>query len=214
MKERPILFSAPMVRAILAGTKTQTRRIVKPQPPFGCRYIINGALSHALCQSIDRPEVWVPPTPRSVDHRLACPYGAPGDRLWVKETWRTYRSLDHCKPTRIRPMPALQFLADNGANVARPDVEEWGRTRVSIHMPRWASRLMLGITDVRVERLPAISDADALAEGVTCDVGGNWANVGYTPREAYRYLWEKIHGPGSWAAAPWVWVISFRRVAL
>jgi hypothetical protein len=232
MKSRPILFSAPMVRALLAGTKTQTRRLVKPQPPFGCRYLINGANNAALCQSLDNPAVWVPPTPSSVDHRLPCPYGRPGDRLWVKETWRTVRSLDHVKPTALAAGAPIQYDADlwqPGFGLIDP-----GKTRVSLHLCRHLSRIDLEIAEIRVERLQSISEADAISEGIEQRESSAWKNylfetahpkrgkaitdeqhriMGYVdPRESYRSLWEKINGAGSWALNPWVWVVSFKRV--
>jgi hypothetical protein len=199
VKARPILFSAEMVCALLAGTKTQTRRIVKPQPPCGCEYVINGAYNAALCHSIERPEVWVPPTARSVDHRLPCPYGQPGDRLWVKETW--------CELDDGVDRP-IAYRADNWTECPSAD----GKWRPSIFMSRAASRITLEITAVRVERLQEISEADAKAEG--CIVDPWHYPCSLTPgKSTYCTLWESINGPGSWEANPWVWVIEFRRIA-
>lgn len=222
MKERPILFSTPMVRAIPGGTKTQTRRAIADRFQH---------CADTLVEFGDNSGDWRWPIDRDgicVESKGACPYGKPGDRLWVKETWRTYRTLDHLKPTGIRPMPAIRYEADGGSNVAHPEVETWGRTRVSIHMPRWASRLTLEIEKVRVERLNDISPGDAIAEGIevcgfSSDPGvlsyRDYAQLNYDPFEwysspidSYRSLWESINGPGSWAANPWVWVIDFRNV--
>jgi hypothetical protein len=207
MKSRPILFSAPMVRALLAGTKTQTRRLVKPQPPFGCRYLINGANNAALCQSLDNPAVWVPITPSSVDHRLPCPYGQPGDRLWVKETHRFGIGWDKSKPTQIPPAASIRYEADGAL---RGDIQkiEAGKARPSLFMRQAFSRLTLNIAEIRLERLQAITEADARAEGVTPP---SCPQVG-TARDAYRVLWELLNGPGSWALNPYVWVLTFRRV--
>lgn len=207
MKERPILFNGAMVRALLAGTKTQTRRVVKPQPrrvdggvPFG-----------------DAP-AWAHAEPGSA--MMRCPYGKPGDWLWVKETWRTARSLDNKSPNAMgemcidagyrKPWAPLAYEADGHRNTEWRGFEmagdaEPGKTRVSIHMPRWASRITLEITSVRVERLQDISEADAIAEGVYTDP----ASPAY---DAYAQLWDEINGPGSWAANPWVWVLEFRRL--
>jgi hypothetical protein len=198
VKERPILMSAPMVRAILAGTKTQTRRVVKLQPP-------------AVVQSIYRP---FPAEPNnwqgygfgSIHWYGRCPYGVAGDRLWVRETWAVPHRYDHLGPSNI---------PTKGVPVHYAATEDRGglRWRPSIHMCRFASRITLEITDVRVERLQEISEADAIAEGC---VGGHGASKGYaynaTPHEHYRALWESINGPGSWDLNPWVWAISFRRV--
>lgn len=215
MKSRPILFSAPMVRALLAGTKTQTRRIVKPQPPLGCSYAINGAESHACCFATDNSSVWVPPTPTSNDHRIACPHGAPGDRLWVKETWWTDSHWHGVKPTKL-PQPGPDKPGAQIHYAATSEVVPDGFLRPSLFMRRWMSRITLELTAVRVERLQDISEADAVAEGVDSTMpflwrADEWQNK--TPNVArYAGLWELINGPGSWAENPWVWCVSFRRV--
>lgn len=171
-RERPIPFSAPMVRALLDGSKTQTRRIVKPQPAFGCHYVINGARTAALHLSDVPGRECVPPTARSKDHRLPCPYGVVGDRLWVRETWAAWTWGDcftgecdeiTCAPSEMQERYGasrenVEYFADG---IAAPD-----RWRPSIHMPRWASRITLEITDVRVQRVQDISEEDARAEGM------------------------------------------------
>jgi len=213
MKERPILFSAPMVRAILAGTKTQTRRVVKPQPgPYqwieecvggGWVVIADG---EPTCGS----GVW-DTRERAYQWQIKSPF-ARGDELWVRETHSlsTTMMLDQCV--------WVWYWADGN-----PTHGDWTRPRPSIHMPRWASRILLEVTSVRVERLQDISDADAIAEGVErVVVGEGWRRyhddevVGLPPcataRDSYRALWEQINGPGSWDANPWVWVVKFRRI--
>ncbi len=198
MKSRPILFSAPMVRALLAGTKTQTRRAAK----LNCsgRFEKAGKQWHQ----------WHRDDPAAVN---ACPYGQPGDCLWVKETHR-FDGLDPKIAIANRAAESVQFFADEAdATVA------W---RPSIFMHRWASRLTLEITEIRVERLQAITEADALAEGVTpAVVPGHYNIIAVqhiparqvgTARDAYRVLWEQLNGPGSWALNPYVWVLTFRRV--
>ena len=195
MKERGIIFSAPMVRAILENRKTMTRRVVKPQPPHSCIYTINGNYSHALCLGPNGE--FVPPTARSIDHRLPCPYGVPGDRLFVKE----------------RAMRA-ELLDMNAALLKRP----------SIHMPRWASRITLEITAVRVERLQDINTDDAKAEGLRPIIGCTGTiNAWQSPAvdrgralavDAFADLWDSINAKRGfgWDANPWVWVVSFRRI--
>jgi hypothetical protein len=182
MKERSILFSGPMVRAILAGTKTQTRRGVK-------RLDVRAGMPQPENDSL---------------LSLCSPYGQPGDRLWVRETWAWFG----CE--RL-PCEVL-YRADGHTKL----YDGYGRWRPSIHMPRWASRILLEITDVRVERLCDISEADARAEGIKVDECGHaireedhvaWGGA----RSAFADLWASINGPDSWAANPWVWVISFRR---
>ncbi len=186
MRERPILFSGPMVRALLADIKTQTRRVVKPQPrrvdggvPFG-----------------DAP-AWAHAEPGSA--MMRCPYGIRGDRLWVREAWRPVHSGDKSLGAQYR------------ADVSR-DQTVW---RPSIHMPRWASRITLEVTGVRVERLQDIGEADATSEGVDSVYGDLYgiAEPGERVQRAkFHLLWESINGPGSWAENPLVWAVEFRRV--
>ena len=200
MKERPILFSAPMVRAILAGTKTQTRRVVKPGkcPDFGC-HMAPGEIAGG-----EYPE------------RL-CPYGQTGDRLWVRETFMDLLG------TGVEHRPDPRGLLQRHAYAADHQPGSYGdearksyglKWKPSIHMPRAASRITLEITGVRVERLQAISEADAVAEGIDPEAALAFrrASVGRPAGFAYRDLWVSINGPGSWHANPWVWVIEFRRV--
>lgn len=185
MKERPILFSAPMVRALLAGTKTQTRRVVKPQPEQGC-------IGH-----------FGPGNPfiRGERDATRCPYGQPGDRLWVREAFM-HEPADYCWEASVsipcRPASTV-YRAD--FHESQPG-EGW---KPSIHMPRSLSRILLEVTAVRVEQLQDISESDAMAEGCYTDP----ACPAY---DAYRSLWEQINGPGSWDANPWVWVVEFKRV--
>lgn len=215
MKERPILFSSPMVRAILAGTKTQTRRVVKalPDRDFGPRCALQ---PHEIAGEINAGRFRI------------SRYGAPGDRLWVRETWREWSdaawhyAADGTVMPKLRDRDLSAFLAQRS-----PFTWESYSWRPSIHMPRSASRITLEITGVRVERLQGISEADAIAEGVeaipptgegagpnlfTVDVGGMFFNSP-TATGAYAMLWEHINGPGSWDANPWVWVVCFKRVS-
>ena len=243
MKERPILFSAPMVKALLADTRTQTRRLAKfkaIEPGFNLRF--SGVSTGHYCTGVPSSGhvlysrraggVWEQRT-----KPLHCPFGEPGDRLWVRETWAPCEApifLGH-----------TQFFADGavGRRISTNGGEEWwarsGHTlgvseshlhgkwvskpskwRPSIHMPRKVSRIDLEVTGVRVERLQAISEADAKAEGAAHRIapGGDLAGafehddtpIGY--RAHFEDLWESINGPGSWAENPWVWVVEFKRV--
>lgn len=195
MKEHPILFSGPMVRAILDGKKTQTRRVVKHIPALGwaeawCHRITD----HAFIDIVG-------------DYKKYCPYGQPcnhihgGGRLWVRENFYVQPDL---WARNHEPQP-IHYAADGGTGL-----EDYVKKPCS-HMPRWASRLTLEITNVRVERLQDISFNDAIAEGAF-----QWA--GYEDEHGmrseginfYRKLWESINGPGSWQANPWVWVIEFK----
>lgn len=211
MKVRPILFSAPMVRAILDGSKTQTRRVVKQfdPPPSDLR------IPDDIAFFDDSGSVY----------RTKCPYGQPGDRLWVREAWRAARGWDKTKPALIPQGSPIRFEADGSAiNLDAFDEDEpreYGKLRPNIFMPRWASRIDLEITGVRVERLQECSEADAIAEGLkplgdeedrTWSVDGTSFTEHEDPRDTYRDLWESINGPGSWNANPWVWVIEFRRI--
>jgi hypothetical protein len=135
-----------------------------------------------------------------------CPYGVPGDQLYVKEAWRASSAHDTLPPSKIPVGDSIEYCAD-------PERIVTGRYRHGRFMMRWMSRITLEITGVRVERLQAISEADAIAEGAR---GGHGAIPGYgyaaTPIEHFRHIWESINGPASWEASPWVWVVKFRRV--
>jgi len=205
VKERPILMSGPMVRAILEGRKTQTRRIVKPQPsgsntqkdPYGWRWKwVPTDKRIPICE-------WGKDTTGWISMLKHCPYGVHGDRLWVKETF------------------APHGIGDGGI-AYRADGPEWDdecdiKWKPSLFMPRWASRITLEIEAVRVERLIEISNDDAIAEGVVYRDSCWFATDDpkalpwMTASGAYRELWESINGPGSWDANPWVWVIQFPR---
>lgn len=196
MKERPILFSGSMVRALLAGTKTQTRRVAKPvrHPDLGNVYAPGAlVLEHEPQHVIDR----------------CCPYGRPGDRLWVREShWWFKDECDH--ETGYYP-PAL--TADDVEYRADGESKRHG-WRPSIHMPRWASRILLDIKAVRVERLQDINEMDAAAEGVATWAPGALSpdSLNADPSDQFRWLWTSINGPDSWAQNPWVWVVEFKRV--
>ena len=204
MKERPILFNAPMVRALLAGTKTQMRRIFKPDR---MTWDANGRYTtHAMRGGELSITGSGPFKPSSWLHY--CPYGQPGgDRLYVRETWAAPHAYDHLPPRLIPQDARIHYAAteDRGGLLWRP----------SIHMPRWACRITLEVTGVRVEALQDIDLADALAEGIS-DTGAiildSAGNEQGGPIAEYAVLWEQINGPGSWDANPWVWCISFSRV--
>ena len=198
MKERPILMTPGNAQKCHDGTKTQTRRIVRvpawasdddmpklaiQRPATGIAYYVDG----------------IPVK------RLTCPYGVVGDRLWVREPWAWPGEEEH--------------LYKGNSSDARL-VDEWKKDQnncqvkwtPSIHMPRFACRTVLEITDVRVERLKDISPADALAEGVFCPEVGYAQHGERAPVLLYGFLWESIHGQDSWAQNPWVWVIEFKKV--
>lgn len=208
MKSKPILFSAPMIRAILGGTKSQTRRIVKPP---------RGWPQYSHCDPFARPPAvwWWHGERECVGIRQECPYGQPGDRLWVKETWAVGKCADGLKPSMLH---AETWLSDNGGlwyaagGEPKHPISPEGKTRASLFMPRWASRITLEITGIRVKRLHNISESDARAEGTP---GGHGVIPGYgynaTAGEHYRWLWKSLHGADSWDANPFVWVVEFRR---
>lgn len=214
MKEHPIIFSAPMVRAILEGRKTMTRRLVKGSTEH------RGPYNPAYLECHRNDPGWA----------TICPYGQPGDRLWVREGL-TYVKSDpltaekysdgtgpHCYSASI---PKGHDSADPFGDFYLFGLTETpplpARNISPIHMPRWASRIDLEITEVRVQRVQEITEADAEDEGVDPwhDLAGTGATVaercfGY--RVAFEKLWDAIHGPGAWERNEWVWVISFKRV--
>jgi len=211
MRERPIIFNADMVRAVLDGRKTQTRRIIKLDHERGMQNPVvrgkGGAVSYVGC-------------------RLAatlCPLGAVGDRLWVREAFRVH--------SRATDVATLVYKASEQQSwtqqTHRVPIEKCIKPAVvdkwtpSIHMPRWASRITLEITGVRVERLQDISEHDSVAEGVppAGDLLPDYPDTYLTPKGdfatakvAFQRLWASIYGADSWQANPWVWVIEFKRV--
>ncbi len=177
-----------MVRSVRNGSKTQTRRVAK---------------------------FWRPGDSHAVNF---CPYGIPGDRLWVRESWRVSSAHDYLPPSKLPKALTTEYLADN------PGMLD-GKTRASIHMPRWASRITLEVTGVKVQRLQDISEADAQAEGIAelppqAGQPGAWWSAdpaqpalhGRTAVDAFRVLWESIYGQGSWSDNPLVWAISFQLI--
>jgi hypothetical protein len=199
-----------MVRAILDGSKTQTRRVVKPQPPDGHAWA--GWCASSTHRRDEGKAAWaVGEGPLLKDvHRVACPYGQPGDRLWVRETWAF-------NPDHPGQHAHAIYRADPECEY---DTDRW---TPSIHMPRRACRILLEIVSVRVERLNDISEADCWAEGIeACDglqdymtIIGMAKRMGRQIEDAaptFAALWESINRAGSWDANPWVWVVEFKRV--
>lgn len=192
MRERPIIFSAPMVRALLAGTKTQTRRVVKGIDPAN----LDATMTKAQWRQVNREKpVFFGPT-------FFCPHGQPGDRLWVRESWAFGIHAMGAKRDEDGPF----VYAADGTTHGRLG-ERW---RPSIHMPRSACRLVLEITAVRVERLQAISEPDAEAEGVEFLRHIPDADETLSVKQLFECLWTGINGADSWVANPWVWVVEFR----
>lgn len=200
MKERPILFSGEMVRAILEGRKTQTRRVVKPQPEiYSTSYLeapYHIELAMPGCRGLYPPSFT----------KEYCTYGKRGDRLWVRESFNTDWG----------DRGQVLYKADGGSAIAAGYSSE-PRWKPSIHMPRWASRITLEITGAGVERLQEITSDDAYREGVERPDGIHFKNYLNGPEQespigSFRTLWESINGADSWNANPWVWVVEFRRL--
>lgn len=240
MKERPIIFSGPMVRAILEGRKTQARRIVKPQPPSQEEVRSKSGSGYS----------WIPPGPATVgrfdywrvggpvwavrelmgrEPKLRCPYGIPGHRLWCRESM-DYRCVEEqagSNPADIYRIWAHVYAAD-GVEVDftdSPDDNLPKRYIPSIHMPRWASRITLEVCSVRIERLQEITEEDARAEGVETDeyferqehydtVAPPGESIGRpTARGEFEVLWDHINAKRApWSSNPWAWVVEFRKV--
>lgn len=220
MKERPVIFNGEMVRAILDGRKTQTRRAISDRhlhlidvaSQVGECYPLESGIDHANSQSY---------------YREYCPFGQVGDRLWVRETFAILGNEDGCPidwdgnlikgdekyAARIYKASCWQEPGNYGLwSIPDRDTQYEGAWRPSIHMPRWASRITLEITGVRVERLDDISHDDAKAEGCCYGRGGGVPDFAVTPADHFPTLWASIYGVDSWNANPWVWAISFRRV--
>lgn len=260
MKEHPIIFSGPMVRAILEGRKTMTRRVVKNMPSItlpGVNRIrlelhpfSKTALAGTPGEAIGGPDrlAWIAydwvENAIGVEEAawLRCPYGQPGDRLWVRETWWMHDSprafdLYDCNATMPNGEKRLiGYDATMGADSLESARAYGARKRPSIHMPRWASRILLEVTAVRVERVQDISKEDAKREGLraltkdgllfkygipdrdgfpgTDDYGWPWADWKTDPRVAFRSLWDSINAKRGygWDANPWVWVVEFKQV--
>ncbi|WP_370607464.1 morphogenetic protein [Citrobacter meridianamericanus] len=200
MTERGMIFNSEMVRAILDGRKTQTRRPIKF--PFKDRNLGCELSGNELAGEL------------SAGNYLNSPFGKPGDRIWVRETFQgplfDFDQMDaYCKDST--PFEKAQFCVYKADGKPAPEFFDaddnlhccW---RPSIHMPRWASRITLEITDVRVERLNAITESDAEAEGIT------YTGFGDLLVDGYRYLWKSIYGDDSWQVNPWMWVIEFNRI--
>ena len=204
VKERPIIFKGEMVRAILEGRKTQTRRLIKPQPEIVGDHVITclhwkgenyGSIRGNAQDAM----------------KTQSPYGQVGDRLWVRETWAKY-------PNAMR----IAYKADMTAHIRTlvpdaflpqpvTDIPKW---KPSIHMPRWASRITLEITEVRVERVQEINAHDAVVEGIFWGVSLCQSDTGYDKAviDKFHELWDSIHGSNAWERNDWVWVISFKRI--
>lgn len=231
MKERGMIFNGEMVRAILDGRKTQTRRIMKPQPepcPRGGHWWPSNVFKtmlHVEDEMQNGKGGWGGLVGD------ACPFGDVGDRIWVRETFQgplVHEELFEeysAYPEKFETPEYCEYAADGGVRPEYCDLDDNLRHgwRPSIHMPRWASRILLEITNVRVERLNAISEEDAEAEGIDMealydsqDCYDCIADHNMTGRPtvtgAFKYLWESIYGAENWLANPWVWVIEFKRV--
>lgn len=253
-KERPILMSGPMARACLDDSKTETRRVIKPQP----KGLPKGAYCDPYNHNYEHFTFWLP------DNRMIlsaggnvkntahwrCPYGVPGDKLWVRESWaKAVTHKDHPDDNYVGCNQALIVYKADGAALSyimdtcddyptlcgkpRQRFDMPKRWRPSIHMPRWASRILLEIVELRAERLQDVTEAGAMAEGIrrelvvvgsNCNGGRHCEEVEYsyyysgcpdgfeTAVDAYAHLWDAINGKGAWADNPWVWVVKFKRI--
>lgn len=191
MKQRPILFSTPMVRAIIAGQKTHTRRIAKPANEIDTQW----------CPHFFDGKWHVYDEDGNCIKKVNCPYGQIGDQLWVRETY--------FPATNQQGSEIFVYKADQDDEWIADFAEEGnGGWKPSIFMPRKAARIILEITNIRVERIQSITEQDAIAEGIAfSSIGG-----GMDARQNYCGLWGQINGDKSWIENPWVWVIEFKRI--
>jgi len=210
--DKAILFSTPMVRALLEGRKTQTRRALNPQP-----FPVGGPFYRPF--PVADPNYWYSVGRRGLVCNIQKVRYAPGDRLWVKETWRASKVADELPPRALvgGGYSRVWYEAD------RDNCDQHGKVRVSIHMPRWASRITLTVTEVRIQRLNDCTEEDAIAEGCVWDddKAGFWVPgvehpmKGFpylaraTAREMYAALWDTINGSGEWLGNPWVVAVTF-----
>lgn len=207
MKEHPIIFNGENVRAILNNRKTQTRRVIKPQPSECWDSLV--WLSGIEKWRAHHPNGSPVPSPASPEWR--CPYGAPGDRLWVRETWGMLNDLPDSRD--------VVYRADYPGEPS-PEARGW---RPSIHMYRWASRITLEVVDVQVERMQDITPSDCIAEGIEI-IANEWSTPWYrglrnewkSSREAFANLWDSINAKRGypWADNPWVWAVTFKMMEL
>lgn len=234
MANRPIIFSAPMVRALLAGTKTQTRRVIASARVFATPEqqaftLRDGDLTRAM-QGASRfrrlvgngwsweADAFEWQAPHTRTNWMAHIGFAPGDRLWVREAWRADSQLNAIRPSECSPYEPVWYEADKRIRVLGCSMIAPGKLRPGMFMPRWASRLTLTVTDVRVERLQDISEKDAIAEGVERSApdfdpslwrdyqrGGDCDSAAIS----YETLWDAINGTGAWETNPWVAVYTF-----
>ena len=204
MKERPILFSGPMVRAILEGRKTQMRRVVKPQ----AWSYSNDVLGQPQIYARSGPNDFGDPAP------ICCPYGQPGDLLWVRETWAAGRTFYNFEGLNLHPARYEIIYKADGARIDKSEAKAlfdgkdiW---HPSIHMPKWAARLWLRITNVRVERLQEIYPWECKAEGIAKELN----DVSFDLMEKFRHLWDSLNAKRgySWESNPYVWVVEFEKV--
>jgi hypothetical protein len=216
--ELPILFSAPMVRAILDGRKTQTRRVVKPQPPPAAAVRAMAGVDYGLFTDHRSPNEFrecLGGAEASAVPRFRCPYGVSGDRLWVREAWGLHDTQPNDGPDNAH---VYYRATDGDRHYLRYQL--W---RPSIHMPRWASRITLEVTEVRVERVQDISEDDAQAEGVdpgcltcgeNCVYSGGCGYCRPCYRDSFIGLWEQINAKRGfgWDVNPWVWAVTFKVV--
>ncbi|WP_375144465.1 hypothetical protein [Escherichia coli] len=215
MKERGMIFNGEMVRAILDGRKTQTRRIMKVQPSDAFHPTHNGydldLNAHCYTPGVVDKNGYLQPAKKEVfgvadeNEGYTCPFGAVGDRIWVRETWAEAGA--GAPDLKLYRADYPEHVPTHYENVPPADEIRW---TPSIHMPRWASRLMLEITGVRVERLRDLSEDDAKSEGITPPSGG--VLPGWEYRINFRDLWMSIYGADNWETNPWVWVIEFKVV--
>lgn len=212
IKEKPVLFSGQMVRAILEGRKTVTRRAVKPAFPVSVIQVLPFAGDHSA---------WMPVMPGTPDQpwdeqARICPYGKPGDRLWVREsTEADYDTHDAVTLARYCADKAPVLVTDCADPELNGSVAHWNYprdVRPSIHMKREQARILLEITAVRIERLQDISEEQAEAEGIDFLRHAPDADETLTAKQLFECLWCGINGDDSWNANPWVWVVEFKRV--
>lgn len=227
MKEVPMLFSTPMVQAILEGRKTMTRRVVKPQPGIDVFQVLAPGRD-VFTTKWEKADYWTftdGSLQAPIVENRKCPYGKVGDVIWVRESYKIDGSMNHGESVLgVTYKAGGRWIQNDSKEVFEIFHKSKGGWRPSIHIPKAAARIWLQVEDIKVERLQDISEEDAVAEGLKVqqtklgesyfDYTTGYHNGLFKPRASFRTLWQSLHSPESWEANPWVWAVKFKVLSI